>query len=80
MPFDPSTFGRRLATIRQTLGLTQLQLGTKCGVTQATVHYWEAGRATPGLMRLGLVADALNMTVAELLADLPNNGNDEAAA
>lgn len=81
MPFDPLQLGRKIHARREQLGISQRDLATKCGVTQGTISFWENGTAVPGLPRLGLLADALETTIAELLTeDHPNNGNDRAAA
>jgi DNA-binding transcriptional regulator YiaG len=38
----------RVKTLRENLGLTQLQLAIELGVTPATIHLWE-GREKPPL-------------------------------
>lgn len=81
MPFDPLTLGRNIHARREQLGISQRDLAIKCAVTQATISFWEHGTAIPGLMRLGLIADALDTTVADLLTeDRPHNGDDRAVA
>lgn len=81
MPFDPLVLGRNIIAGRKRLGLTQHQLGTRCGVTKAAIHFWENGTVAPTLARLGLVADALHTTVSELLGEpIPNGHDDQAVA
>lgn len=81
MPFDPLILGHNIYTRRKELGLTQHDVAIQCGVTKAAIHFWENGTATPALARLGLLADALHTTVAELLGeDRHTNGDDRAVA
>jgi transcriptional regulator with XRE-family HTH domain len=50
-------------------GLTQIELGKKVGVSSVAVCKWERGVTTPSAKRLKKVADVLNTTINELLAD-----------
>lgn len=82
MPFDPLVLGRNIVAHRKRLGLTQHAVAIRCGVTKAAIHFWENGTATPNLTRLGLLADALQTTIATLLGEDSGapNGDDQAAA
>ena len=61
-------FGKRLCELRKTIGLSQAELGEKVHVTNRAVSKWENGRAMPGLDIVRQLAEALNVTVDELLA------------
>ncbi len=61
-------FGKRLCELRKTIGLSQAELGEKVHVTNKAVSKWENGRAMPGLDIVRQLAEALNVTVDELLA------------
>lgn len=61
---------RRLA-----LGLTQQQLADRLGITDKAVSKWERGVCYPDITLLRTLADALEVTVSELLA----GQRDEAA-
>ena len=61
-------FGKRLCELRKAAGLSQTDLGEKVHVTNKAVSKWENGRAMPGLDIVRQLADALNVTVDELLA------------
>ena len=61
-------FGKRLCELRKAAGLSQTELGEKVHVTNKAVSKWENGRAMPGLDIVRQLADALNVTVDELLA------------
>lgn len=80
MPFDPLVLGRNITARREALGLTQRELGVKCGATQVAVSFWENGTNQPSLLRLALLADALNITIGQLLGENAPNGDDRAAA
>ena len=53
---------RRLA-----LGLTQQQLADKLGITDKAVSKWERGISYPDITLLRRLADALEVSVSELL-------------
>lgn len=52
---------------RQALRLTQQALADKIGVGQSAVQQWESGMSAPRRRHLPSVAEALGMTVAELM-------------
>ena len=54
--------------MRKAAGLSQEELGEKLQATGKTVSRWESGRATPGLELARPLADALNVSLEELLA------------
>jgi transcriptional regulator with XRE-family HTH domain len=48
---------------------SQRQMAEELGVTERTFNRWERGKSTPGLAQLDRWARALDLTLAELLAD-----------
>lgn len=60
------TLGERLHRLRKLRGLTQGDLAARLGVSKPTVWAWEQDRARPIEDRMGSIADALDVTVAEL--------------
>ena len=60
-------FGSRLCELRKKAGLSQSGLGGKIGVTGRTVSRWESGLSAPGLNAVYSLADALAVTVDDLL-------------
>ena len=54
---------------RKQLHLTQEQLADRIGVTVQAVSQWETGRTMPDPGNLPLLAEALKITLAELLGD-----------
>ena len=56
-----------LKELRVNAGLTQAQVASAVGVTQAAVAEWEAGRCMPESSRLTRLAAALGCTVDSLL-------------
>jgi len=60
-------FGKRLREIRQSRGLTQIDLGKKAGVSNRVIAYYEEdGAQPPGPMLVDL-ARALHVSVDQLL-------------
>lgn len=64
---DPKKFGTFLQTRRRELGLTQSQLGEKLGVTDKAISRWERGVGFPDISLLEPLADALDLSVTELM-------------
>ena len=56
----------KLKTVRNDLGLTQLELAQRIGVKPAVVHSWEQPGARPSVPSLALLASALGLTVSDL--------------
>lgn len=59
--------GVRLRAARLHAGLTQLQLGERIGRDHRTVHRWEYAARVPNLVDLLLIADALDIPLADLV-------------
>jgi len=51
---------------RMGLGLTQTQMGKRCGVGTATYSQWETGRCVPTPARFKKLAQVLNMAPMDL--------------
>lgn len=63
--------GSRIKEIRKQKGLTQKQLGEKCGMYESQIRKYENGKANPKIETLQKIAGALGCTINELL-----NGDD----
>jgi transcriptional regulator with XRE-family HTH domain len=61
------TVGTRIRTFRQALGLTQDQLAASCGVSRSAVAQWETDRAGQLRGNISRIADALRISVEQLL-------------
>lgn len=64
---DPKQFGAFIAQQRRELELTQAQLADRLHVTDKAVSRWERGLGFPDISTLEPLADALNLTIAELM-------------
>ena len=64
---DNEKIGRFVADLRRAKGMTQLELAGQLFVSDKTVSKWERGLSMPGVDLLTPLADALGVTVAELL-------------
>jgi len=60
-------FGKRLATLRKSKGLTQTNLANKIGVSRRVVTYYEAESKYPPTHLIMPIAKALKISVDELL-------------
>lgn len=59
--------GIRIKEIRQKKGLTQKQLGDMCGIADANIRKYENGKQNPKIETLQKIADALGVSLHELL-------------
>lgn len=59
--------GDRIRATRRSTGLSQLQLGERIGRDHKTIHRWETAATAPDLNDLLLLADALDVPLAELV-------------
>ncbi len=64
---DKAAFGQFLAALRKEQGLTQKQLAAKLFVSDKAVSKWERGLSIPDTALLIPLAEALGVTVTELL-------------
>jgi transcriptional regulator with XRE-family HTH domain len=63
----PESVGARIRDARQHLNLTQDALARACGVSRSAVAQWETGRAGQLSAKLPRIADALGLSVDQLL-------------
>ena len=64
---DTNLVGRRIAEARRKVGITQYALADRVGVTAQAVSKWEQGRSCPDIAILDEIADALGISLFELL-------------
>lgn len=62
--------GRRLRWRRRSLDLTQLQVAKRCGITFQQIQKYESGQVDVSIGRLVVLADVLDMPLAEILDGL----------
>jgi transcriptional regulator with XRE-family HTH domain len=68
------SFGERLARLRKARGFTQTELGETLGVSQRVMTYYERESERPPAYLLARLAEALDVTVDELLGRRPLKG------
>jgi len=59
--------GKRIRQAREAVGMTQIQLGSRVGVSDAAITQYEGGRNLPRLRRLEAIAEVLGVTTEWLL-------------
>lgn len=62
-----SIFSNNLKNLRIQHGYTQKKLADKLDVSQNAVYNWENGKREPGIETIEKIADALDVTVFEIL-------------
>lgn len=60
--------GAVIKELREKINVTQLQLAERIGVSDKTVSKWETGKGYPDITLLEPIADALSVSVAELIS------------
>lgn len=66
---DAIEFGKKIMMRRKQKGLTQAKLAEQINVSNKTISRWETGEGFPEISLLKPLAEALGMTVDELLSD-----------
>lgn len=65
---DQYVTGATIRALRESKGLTQAQLAERLFVSDKTVSKWENGKGYPDISLLESIAEALDVSVAELLS------------
>jgi transcriptional regulator with XRE-family HTH domain len=66
-----SDFGKRIATVRKSRGLSQRDLASKVGISNRMIAYYEAQTNRPPAAKLTVIANALKISIDELLGNTP---------
>ena len=61
------SMGKNIAYLRKSKGYTQEELGQKIGVTNQAVSKWESETSMPDIMLLPRIANALDVTLDDLI-------------
>lgn len=64
---DAKKFGTFIATLRKENGMTQVELAKKLRVTDKAVSKWERGLGFPDINTIEPLADALGVSVLEIM-------------
>ena len=65
--FDMDAFRENLRECRLQAGLTMQQLADKINVRYLSIYRWETGKRSPALVLVVAIAEALGMSLPELL-------------
>lgn len=68
-------FAERLRRIREERGLTQLALAATCGWSVQKISLYERSARSPSLTDLALLAEALHVSIAELVEAPPDSAD-----
>ena len=66
-PFNMEVFRENLREYRLQAGLTMQQLADKINVKYLSIYRWETGKRSPALVHVVAMAEALNISLSELL-------------
>ena len=67
VPTRRREIGDRIRVHRRNAGLSQLRLGERIGRDHKTIHRYETAQRVPDLVDLLLIADALDIPLADLV-------------
>lgn len=70
---DAKEFGQFIADVRKSNNITQVELAKKLNVTDKAVSRWERGLGFPDINTLEPLADALGVSVVELMQSKRND-------
>jgi len=68
---SPAEVGFKIKQFREQAGLSQEKLGEMIGVTFQQIQKYENGRTTINIIKLQLIANALQCTLLDFLSDRP---------
>ena len=77
---DAKRTGAFIAALRRDRGMTQRELAEAIAVTDKAVSRWETGKGYPDVETLAPLAEALGVTVGDLLAGERTDADDSAGA
>jgi transcriptional regulator with XRE-family HTH domain len=61
------TIGQAMKAARKSKGVSQAKLGEKSGINPIIISWWETDKHTPTITLLICIADALGVTLDELV-------------
>ena len=65
---DQYVTGNTIKTLREKIGMTQLELAGRLGVSDKTVSKWETGKGYPDITLLEPIAEVFRVSVTELIS------------
>ena len=71
------TIGENIKNYRNKAGLTQRELGEKCGCATGTIQQYELGKRQPRIEQLRKIATALGVNISNLVVDWTVFSKDE---
>jgi DNA-binding XRE family transcriptional regulator len=71
------TLARRIRTLREQQGLTQEDFALRCGISVSFTSLLERGERSPSYETLVVIADALEVSLADLLKEAPADAYDD---
>jgi transcriptional regulator with XRE-family HTH domain len=66
------TLGGKIKFYRNNLNLSQEELANKCNLSRNAIYNYENNKRTPTISTLEIIAENLNLSTSELLADVDN--------
>ncbi len=71
------TLAGRIRTLREQQGLTQEDFAARCGISVSFTSLLERGERSPSYETLVVIADALEVSLADLFKDAPADAYDD---
>lgn len=63
------TFGEKIVSSRNALGLTQKELAARLGITATRLNYWEKDKRQPDVLMIQTIAEALGVSADYLIGN-----------
>lgn len=77
MSVDPKSFGEKVRTMRKQQGLTLTELAVKTGRSISLLSQIETGNISPSFSSMQTIAEALEISLSEMIADDANPEEDD---
>ncbi|QUL57525.1 helix-turn-helix domain-containing protein [Paenibacillus tritici] len=69
-------FATNLTKFREARGFSKSELGRRIGVSDVSIGYWESGKSEPKMGSVQQLADALGVTLEELVYESSDKSNE----
>ena len=67
--FDMTCVGHNICMLRKSIGITQMELADRLGISFQAVSNWERGISMPDISKLNELSALFNVSIDEILSE-----------
>lgn len=67
--FDMNQIGKNISNLRKSIGITQMDLADKLGISFQAISNWERGISMPDISKLGELSSLFHVSIDEILGN-----------